>query len=228
MGSKRLPKKMAANLGDRPLLAWVLTRCKLATAVDNIFLLTSERQENQELVKISENLGVRVFIGDEADVASRFAAAAKIWPADHYLRVCADNPFVCPVEISRLASFHILGGYDYSFNHIPALGNNYVDGFGAEIFTAEMIQRLTAEKLEADEKEHVTRYFWNRRELLKFGVLSAVSEVSYPELSFDIDTLDDLEKIRSIVNLVNVEMPGAAILETLRVCGELHKFANLT
>lgn len=228
MGSSRLPAKMVANLGGMPILAWVLLRCKLATEVDRVFLLTSRKQENIELVKIAEKLGVSVFLGDEIDVSSRFIAAAEKWPATHYVRVCADNPFICPAEINRLTSFHVSGTYDYSFNHIPALGNNYVDGFGAEIFTAEMMGRLAAEKLKDEEKEHVTRYFWSRRDQLKFGVLPAVAGVSYPDLSFDIDTVEDLEKVRSVINFVNVEMPGAAILETLRGFGELQKFSNLT
>jgi spore coat polysaccharide biosynthesis protein SpsF len=226
MGSSRLPCKMAEDLGGRPLLEWVLTRIKMARSVNGVFLLTSQRPENIVLVEIAESLGIESISGDEQDVASRFLNASQRWPAAHYVRVCADNPFICPNEIDRLASYHNAGEYDYSFNHIPKLSNNYVDGFGAEIFTSAMMVFLSMAELTPDEKEHVTTAFWNRRDTLKFGILPATAEVAFPELSFDIDTGEDLTKFKSIIPLIDIHATGAEILKILRASGDISRFVK--
>lgn len=228
LGSTRLPGKMLANLGGRSLLEWVLIRVNMSQQVARVCLLTSSQGSNSALMEIAKKSGVECFVGDELDVASRFVKAAQLWPASHFVRVCADNPFVCPREIDRLVEFHIAGGFDYSFNHIPALNNNYVDGFGAEIFTSNLMGELGSVELSMDEREHVTRYFWNHRELLKFGVLKAPAKLSMPRLSFDIDTSEDLDKVAKVIGLISPEMSGEEIISVLRTSGNLDMFCKQT
>ncbi len=226
LGSTRLPGKMIADLGGRALLDWVLIRAKAARQVARVCLLTSSDPSNRALLEIAEKRGVECFIGDEEDVTSRFAKAAKIWPSSHFVRVCADNPFVCPREIDRLIEFHTSGDFDYSFNHIPALQNDYVDGFGAEIFSSELMSKLESAKLSPDEREHVTRYFWNHRNDFRFGVVFPPSTLRLPNLSFDVDTPEDLERMVKIISLISPEMSGEEIISVLRTNRKLDLFGQ--
>jgi spore coat polysaccharide biosynthesis protein SpsF len=226
MDSSRFPRKMTAELGGTRLVEWVFHRVKLARNIDNICLLTSTRPDNKALVSIASAHGIDHFIGDESDVASRFTEAAKIWPAANYIRVCADNPLICPREIDRLVEFHTAGNFDYSFNHTPMLGNNYADGFGAEIFSSQMMKKIASSSLNLDEREHVTRYFWNHRKDLKFGILPAPTKLSHPNLSFDVDTAEDLDNLSAIVNLIDIKTPGEDIITILQANGKLKFFEN--
>jgi spore coat polysaccharide biosynthesis protein SpsF len=226
LGSKRLPRKMLAKLGEMTLLEWVLYRLKKASQANNIHLLTSREPGNELLAEIANGLNIDTFFGEESDVASRFSEAARRWPADNYVRVCADNPFICPQEIDNLIKYHIEGGFDYSFNHIPALDNHYVDGFGAEIFRSNLMDHLSSKVLTDDEKEHVTRYFWNRRDEYKFGVMKAPESLRHPALSFDIDTKSDFLKFQKVVEIVSPDMTGDQILDVLKNAKKLELFAH--
>ena len=81
-------------------------------------------------------------------------------------------------------------------------------------------------ELTLDEKEHVTRFFWNRKDIYKFGAPKAPAELSFPALSFDIDTAQDLEKFRNIASLVSIEMTGLEILNALRSENQLDAFSK--
>jgi spore coat polysaccharide biosynthesis protein SpsF len=85
---------MLAKLGEMTLLEWVLYRLKKASQANSIHLLTSREPGNELLAEIANSLNIETFFGEESDVASRFSEAARRWPADNYVRVCADNPFI--------------------------------------------------------------------------------------------------------------------------------------
>ena len=226
LGSTRLPRKMLAKLGNLTLLEWVLYRLNKASRATSIHLLTSRDSGNELLAEIACLYKIETYFGDESDVASRFIEASHKWPAEFYVRVCADNPFICPQVIDNLIYYHQNGGFDYSFNHIPALGNNYVDGFGAEIFGSSLMAQLSTAELTGDEKEHVTRYFWNRSDRYKFGVMKAPESLRYPTLSFDIDTKSDFLKFQKAVEFVSPDMTGEQILSVLNHFKKLELFAH--
>ncbi|MCX6118462.1 MAG: cytidyltransferase [Proteobacteria bacterium] len=226
MGSTRLPEKMITKIGEFVILEWVLKRLQKAENISVLALLTSSLQKDNVLTQIADRNSVKYFTGSESDVASRFVEASKIWPADHYIRICADNPFICYREIETLIDYHIDGKYDYSFNHIPALGNNYADGFGAEIFSNTAMQSLGACELTIAEKEHVTKFFWNRREQYKFGIPQARGLLRRPDLVFDVDTPADLAKFKKVEHLIKIDMNGEQIVSTLEQANMLSLFLH--
>jgi spore coat polysaccharide biosynthesis protein SpsF len=105
MGSSRFPGKMLATLGNISILEWVFQRLSRATYLDEIVLATSIDKENDVLENIANRCGVRVFRGSESDVLGRFVSAADHAKATNIVRVCADNPFIDPIEVDRLVNF---------------------------------------------------------------------------------------------------------------------------
>ncbi len=97
---------------------------------------------------------------DENDVLGRFRAAADLARADVIVRDCADNPFIAPEEIDRIVEHYRSLRPDYAFNHVPRLGNEYADGFGAEVIGRALLDRLNVEAREPRHREHVTVYVW--------------------------------------------------------------------
>ena len=164
MGSTRFPGKMLQLLGSYPILEWVLRRVSRAEFIDEVVLATSDRSIDDALVELANCLGIEVFRGSESDVLGRFAAAAEHYHAETVLRICADNPFVDPDELDRLVLEFSDNSCDYACNHQDRLGSRYADGFGAEILSNQLLQRVAQVSKEPKHREHVTLYLWDHAE----------------------------------------------------------------
>jgi len=101
MGSERLPGKILAPLGGRPLLARLVSRIARARVAE-WWLATSEHPSDDVTAAWGFELGLRVFRGAEQDVLSRFLAIAAETDAEWLLRVTADNPFLDAPLIDHL------------------------------------------------------------------------------------------------------------------------------
>ena len=196
MGSTRFPGKMLQLLGSYPILEWVLRRVSRAKLINEVVLATSDRPIDDPLVKLATHLGIEVFRGSEADVLGRFAAAAEHYQAETVLRICADNPFVDPDELDRLVREFSDNSCDYACNHQDRLGSRYADGFGAEILSNKLLQRVAQVSKEPKHREHVTLYLWDHAEQFTLHSIQAPPELAYPDMRFDIDTPQDLQKLR--------------------------------
>ncbi len=202
MGSSRLPGKMMMDLCGQPLLHWVLSRVKKTKLADSILLATSDTIKDDPLEKLAQDLKVPVFRGSEMDVLGRFVAAAQMAKADSVVRICGDNPLISPEEIDRLISFfekvmkeESTSDNLYAFNFASKLGNQYPDGFGAEIFSMALLKRISKLDEKLSSREHVTKYIWDHPEQFKIRTFSAPNEIAYPSVRLDVDSQEDLEKL---------------------------------
>ena len=98
-----------------------------STLIDEVVLATSDLSKDDDLLPIANEVGIPVFRGSESNVLDRFSRAALVHNADVVVRVCADNPFVDPVEIDRLVNFFFPLPAIIR-NHQERLGNQYADG----------------------------------------------------------------------------------------------------
>jgi len=200
MGSKRLPKKVMADICGKPLIQHLIERLKRCNEFDFIILLTSVNKENDILEDFVKNhLGIKVYRGSEDDVLSRFVYAQKEYNPDHIIRICADSPLTDPVEVDKIIKHHFISGADYSFNNIPALNNNYPDGVGGQIFKSSATIKSGLYGLSADDKEHADNYVLTHPEQFKIETIKAPKEIAYPDIRVDVDTEEDLQYVRKIV-----------------------------
>src|SRR5262245_44509541 len=78
LGSTRLPGKVLADVGGRPLLVRQIERLRLVPAIDHIVVATSDAALDdpiETLVRSLDNVGL--WRGPEEDVLARFAGAAE-------------------------------------------------------------------------------------------------------------------------------------------------------
>lgn len=213
MGSSRLPGKMMMDLCGYPVLQWVIERCKRASTLDEIVLATTTNSEDDCLIALSQSLGIQTFIGSEQNVLDRFIKAAKDFDATIIVRICADNPLVAPEEIDRLVEFYLKEFPDYAFNHIPKLQNNYPDGLGAEILSTELLKIIGKATKDKRYREHVTLYLWENSKLFNIKTLPCPEPYNKPEMKLDIDTLEDLSRMRKLCENLSFESTATDIFK---------------
>jgi len=200
MGSTRFPKKMLTTLGKYPLLEWVVQRVIKSKKIDHVVLATTTNEDDDALVDFVKNCGVEVFRGSENDVLDRFVKTAHKFKADLVVRVCADNPFIDPLEIDRLITFFNENQCDYACNHRDNLNSGYADGFGAEIFSANLLYKIDKLAINAMSREHVTLYLWENQNNFKLKAVPAPIKLHHPNLRFDIDSPEDMVFLEKLVN----------------------------
>jgi len=200
MGSSRLPNKMSLDLAGFPIIDWVLTRSKQCKLIDKIVLATSKLEENNYLIEFANKHLIQSFRGSENNVLSRFLDIASNEKADIIVRICADNPLLDWVEVDKVIDYFLKRDLDYAFNHIPALDNNYIDGVGAEVISAQALNKIGTMSLSSNHLEHVTKFIWDNKDIFKIGTLKAPAELSFPKIRLDIDTKEDLLFLRKSLN----------------------------
>ena len=200
MGSKRFPGKMFEMLGDHPLIEWVLLRTSKAELIDQVVLTTSIKSSDDPLEDFANNMGLNVYRGSETDVLGRMAEAAENYSAETVIRICADNPFIDPHELDRLIKEYRSKPCDYACNHQNRLNSRYADGFGAEILSNNLLQKIAKISLRASHREHVTLYIWDNAKLFQLHCIEAPSELAFPELKFDVNTPLDLNQLNILVS----------------------------
>ena len=93
----------------------------------------------------------------------RFNESVRNIQNANIIRVCADNPFIDPIEVDNLIIFFNKNKYDYVCNHQNKLKSGYADGFGAEILSINLLKKLNKIVKEKNLREHVTQYIWKKK-----------------------------------------------------------------
>ena len=216
LGSQRFPEKMLALLGNRSLLEWVVTRVRRSEMLDRVVVATTQESRDDRLADECARLGVEVMRGPTDDVLARFAQAVEGDAADAVVRVCADNPFIDPACIDELVREYRRHGVDYAYNHRPHGACDYADGFGAEILSRGLLDKLQASDLSARHREHVTLAVVDGTIPALTHACIAPKELAYPKLRFDVDTANDLKSLNQLIALGQISLVTTAA-EVVRV-----------
>ena len=199
MNSSRLPGKMLKKIGKYSIIEWVIKRLKKAKYLDEIILATSKKKIDRKFKIISRKLNINYFAGNEKDVLTRFIDTVKGIQKANIIRICADNPFIDPKEINKLISFYKRKEYDYVCNR-QVFSKVYCDGFGAEIFSIDLLRKLDKLVKDKNLREHVTLYLWKNKKKFKIHSLKSNKYLAHPHLKFDVDTNDDLNFLNKIAS----------------------------
>ena len=188
-------------LGDRPIIGWVISRLKKSRNIDKLVLATSKNKKDDRLYDFAKKNNIFVYRGDENNVLQRFKECADIFEPKSIVRICADNPFVDALEIDKLIEKFDYNKFDYAFNHLNKLNSGFADGFGAEIISYNTLNYVFKEAKSLYHKEHLTSYIWDNLEKFRILTFNASNDLFYPDLRFDVDTQEDLEKLNLLVSL---------------------------
>ncbi len=206
MGSSRLPGKVLAPLGHRSVLAQCIERL-LAARVGEVIVATTTRPEDEAIVAEAHAAGVAVTRGPVDDVLGRFVSALDGWTGPYVIRATADNPFVDfegPARLLRLLD----GGADYAIEEgLPV-------GAAVEAMRVEVLREAGELASTPFEREHVTPFI--RQSVDRYLVVGAPApiELRRPSLRLTVDTRQDLQFVRSLVEQTDdaVLLPLAQVI----------------
>lgn len=199
MGSSRLPGKVLADVGGKPVLARIIERLRRCETLDEIVIATSTETRDRAICELAEAEQVPFFCGSESDVLSRFVGVAKKHPADIYVRITADCPLVDPGIVDRTVRALRMSKYDFASN---AVVRTFPVGLDVEACWSDVLFRLDRIGTTPQEREHV---FWGAYMVHPHLFLTRLvkDEQNNADLRWTLDTALDLEHIRSIYDDVD-------------------------
>jgi spore coat polysaccharide biosynthesis protein SpsF len=197
MGSRRLPGKVLADLGGRPLITRVLDRASQVPGVDDVVLATSDLPGDDPLAAAVRAAGWRVHRGSETDVLGRFVDAVAPTDADAVLRVTGDCPLLDPgvagLVVARLAD--AADPCDLASN---AIRRSYPKGLDAEALHRDVLHRLDRIGTSAESREHVTWHAYRERpELFLLGEV-VDDDADFEDVNWSVDEPEDIERVRDL------------------------------
>jgi spore coat polysaccharide biosynthesis protein SpsF len=220
--STRLPGKVLMDLGGRPMLARQLERLARCRRLDEIVVATTVNATDDPVVALAGEAGVRWYRGSEADVLARYAGAAREAEADLVVRSTADCPLIDPEVVDRVVETLEAGRteLDYVSNVVR---RTYPRGLDVEALWRDTLERVERMATSKPAREHVTWFVYRERPEL-FAIGSVTGDADHADLSWTVDTPEDLERVRAIfahLGLGSAHVPFADAVRAVRARPEL-------
>lgn len=213
MSSTRLPGKVLADVGGRPMIEHVYERTRMAALVDAAFVLTSTDASDDPLVACLEARGIPYRRGSLTDVRSRYVDLAREFDARYVVRVTGDVPLVEPdfvdLQLGALRAFDV---------DLVRVGND-TDGAAAGTLGGQSAfsrRALEASLASADPRdvEHVAAFFFVQAPSGLKTIEIEIDEVyRQPGLRLCVDEPADLELVRAVWSHVDLAGDGRFPLE---------------
>ena len=192
MSSKRFPGKVLAPFHGKPILWHVVERVTQALPELSRVVLTSTDASDDPLAAYCEHLGVPCFRGPLDDVFERFRAAARERRAPWLLRICADSPLLDSRVLRAVTD-----AFDPSLDLITTTApRTFPKGHNAELINAATFGAIEARELDADDREHVTRFLHRHPQRFKIKNVES-GDPSLAQLELAVDTIEDLQRLEA-------------------------------
>jgi spore coat polysaccharide biosynthesis protein SpsF len=210
MTSSRLPGKVLADVVGEPMLSLQLGRLARAKQLGRIVVATSVDESDDPVAELADALGAEVCRGSLDDVLARFALAAE-GHRGPVVRLTADCPLIDPAVVDATVRLFLeTSGCDYASNFDP---RRYPDGLDTEVLSADTLACAAAEATFPIDREHVTPFV--RRDRKRFKAVGLEGPLDCGELRWTVDTQDDLDFVRAVVQRLGSERRRAGWLDVL-------------
>lgn len=225
MGSSRLPGKVLADLGGRPVIDRVVTRLRASALVDEVVIATSTAPADDALEEWARDSGTGIVRGDEFDVLDRFHSVLDLFPAaDHLVRVTGDCPLIDPELVDEVIRLHLGSGADFSANRLPPPAHRTTPvGLDVEVARRDALETAWRMATEPADREHVMPFLY--REPGRFQVSISDMGDDLSGYRWTVDTPADLEAVRAI--WVHLRDPLAGWAEVLSVVRQHPEISEL-
>ena len=183
MDSKRFPGKIFKKVRGESVLDLVIERVSKSKRISEIVILTSTSPKDNEICKYCETNSINYFRGSEQDVLLRFYEASKLYISSHYLRINSDCPFV---DWNLVDTAIDIASKDNNLDYVASiLSNTFPIGQHVEVFKKETLIKTHEYAKSNLEREHVTPYIYNNKNIFKIFNLKSSIDLSHIRLTID-------------------------------------------
>lgn len=195
MTSERFPGKSMALIHGKPMLEYVIRRCKKISHVNKIIVAVPDTPESEPMLALAKRLGVSNFCGSEKNVLERYYHAAKFFKLDLIMRITADCPLINPVVCTQVLELALWRKTDYCSNIHPT--RTYPKGLDCEVFTFDTLECANLMADSSHDLEHVTPWM-QREDALKTACVMQKEDRSADNWCVDYPV--DIQRIEFIIN----------------------------
>jgi spore coat polysaccharide biosynthesis protein SpsF len=190
MSSGRFPGKALAPFAGKPLVMAVVNRIEDVFDRHLITVATSTEVSDDPLAIYLQAQGVGVYRGPLNDVFERFRGCLDSNPADWFVRVCADSPFLDSQLLRR-----VITSSRSAFDLVTNIQERtFPRGQSVELVRAAAFLSVDPAELVEEDREHVTPIFY--RDPQRFRILNLTSaDPSLAAESHAVDTVEDLRRL---------------------------------
>jgi len=200
VGSTRLPGKVLKKIEGRTVLEHVINRVQAAKKIDDIVIATTVKKKDLEIVQLCAKLGISIFCGSEDDVLDRYYQTARLFKAEHIVRITSDCPLIDPMVIDEVIELYFQKKADYASN---TMIKTFPDGLDTEVFSFKTLKIAWKNAKLSSEREHVTPYIWKNPNIFK--IVNLKCEYNLNDKRWTIDEAEDFEFIKIIYKNLYLE-----------------------
>jgi len=214
MTSTRLPGKVLKEVLGRPLLYYQLERLRRVSSQDEIIIATTVNKTDEPIVAFCAEHGLPCYRGSEDDVLARYCETARAFRVSNIVRITADCPLIDPVVINGVIKTYLdsRGELEYVAN---TLKRTYPRGLDCEVFSFEVLKEINGLATEISDREHVTSYIYRHPD--KYRLKNVAGEEDHSSYRWTVDTPEDFELIRRIIEELYTVKPDFTMADCLEV-----------
>lgn len=195
--STRLKRKCFEQICGKPLLWHVIDRAKRCDKVDEIFVATTQSEEDSEIIKIAEQSEVGSFAGSEHDVLKRYYDCAKKSEAEVVVRMTGDCPLIHPPTVDAMVALLEEKKVEYVS---PDPRHRSLET-GLEVFTMGALEKMHKKAVKDYQKEHVTLYLRENPEEFSIALYIPEQLFQRKDIRLTVDYPEDLALIRQLYEI---------------------------
>lgn len=196
MTSTRLPGKVLKIINGKPALEIMVNRVKESKLADNIIIATTINKQDDQIIRWCELNNLSYFRGSENNVYDRVVKAHQKFKTDIIVELTGDCILISAELIDHAINIYLKNDYDYVCVSDPS-------GMGAQVYSLKTLQSVSVgRELEYLDKEHVTPYLYTSGKYKKFET-KIYDNLDCPNISFPLDTIEDLKLIENICKNFN-------------------------
>ena len=191
LDSKRFPGKSLFKIYGVPLIERVYDRVNSSKEIKQTVISIPKDDKNKKLKLFLKKKNLKFYEGNNENVTLRMYKAAKKFKSNYFVRISGDSPMIDPLIIDHAVKIH-------KKKKIDVITNTYKrscpSGQSVELIRVNTLKKILKYKLTLEEKEHVTKYFYNNKK--KFKIFNFyVKNIKLKNFKFSVDFKKDLKKL---------------------------------
>lgn len=195
MSSERFPNKILYEVHGKPMLQYLLERMEHCRQLDDIVVATSSEDSDDAIADFCRNNEVECFRGLLSNVAGRFRQVLDKYGFGVFVRVNGDSPLLDQSLIDNAIKIFRSDDFDIVTNVMP---RTYPSGQSVEVLKTATFQNTYTHFTEAEDLEHVTRYFYNHSG--DFRIHNFALEENLKSIKLSVDNWQDMSVLAKILS----------------------------